>query len=121
MKRISPLVRLTVFSIILFTSSQRSFSQSITTGNGKVEIGIGLGPMFFLGDLGGAAGLGKTFIKDIDYPLTKFNKGLFININPSEWLGFRIAANHGVVEGDDKQAPDKHGEEVFRKLRNLNF
>jgi hypothetical protein len=86
-----------------------------------VEIGVGLGPLFFLGDLGGAKGLGRTFIKDIDYPLTKLSKGLFVGIAPNEWLGFRLAVNTGVLEGDDKQAPNKGGDEVFRLERNLNF
>ncbi|MER3498936.1 MAG: hypothetical protein C4308_10045 [Chitinophagaceae bacterium] len=77
--------------------------------------------MFFLGDLGGAHGLGKTFIKDIDYPLTKFSKGLFVTVSPAEFLGIRLAINHSLVEGDDKQAPNKGGEERFRLMRNLNF
>jgi hypothetical protein len=86
-----------------------------------VEVGIGLGPLFFLGDLGGAAGIGRTFIKDIDYPLTKLSKGLFIGVAPREWIGFRLAVNTGVLEGDDKEAPNKGGDEVTRLQRNLNF
>jgi len=86
-----------------------------------VEVGIGLGPLIFLGDLGGAKGIGKTFIKDIDYPLTKLSKGLFISVAPREWIGFRVAANTGVLEGDDKEAPNKGGDEVTRLQRNLNF
>jgi len=121
MKRIVPLVRLTVLCCSLILSSARSFSQSITSGDGKFEFGLGLGPMFFLGDLGGAHGLGKTFIKDIDYPLTKFSKGLFVTVSPAEFLGIRLAINHSLVEGDDKQAPNKGGEERFRLMRNLNF
>jgi hypothetical protein len=77
--------------------------------------------MFFLGDLGGAAGLGRPFIKDVDYPLTKFDKGIFVGYMPKEWLGFRLAANFGVLDGDDKQAPNKGGDEVTRLERNLNF
>jgi hypothetical protein len=110
-----------VLTCCLFITSVKSFSQSITTGNGKVEIGVGIGPLFFLGDLGGSRGLGRTFIKDIDYPLTKLNKGFYLNIAATDWLGFRIAGNWGTLEGDDKQAPDAGGEEQFRKLRNLNF
>jgi len=121
MKRIVPVGRAIVIALVLISFSYRSFSQSLTTGNGKVEIGLGLGPMFFLGDLGGARGIGKTFIKDIDYPLTKLCKGVFINISPQEWIGFRLAANIGVLEGDDKYAPNKGGDEVYRLERNLSF
>src|SRR5215470_6805488 len=113
MKRIVPIARVIVIILITVSSSIKSFSQSITIRN-KVEIGVGLGPLFFLGDLGGAAGIGRTFIKDIDYPLTKMSKGLFVGVAPNEWLGFRVAINSGVLEGDDKMAPNKGGDEVSR-------
>jgi hypothetical protein len=121
MKRIVHFTRAIVLALILISSYHTSFSQSVTTGNGKVELGIGLGPMFFLGDLGGSYGLGRTFVKDVDMPLTKLCKGLFVTVTPNEWLGFRLAVNSGVLEGDDKQAPNKGGEERFRLRRNLNF
>ncbi len=114
-------VRLSVLICLFGFFSLQSHSQSISTGNGKLEIGLGLGPMFFLGDLGGSEGKGKTFIKDLDVPLTKLNKGLYLNYYPTEWLGFRLAGNLGMVEGDDKQAPAKGGAERFRLQRNLNF
>ena len=120
MKRIVPVARVILIIVITVSYSFKSFSQSILIRN-KVEVGIGLGPMFFLGDLGGAAGIGRTFIKDIDYPLTKLSKGLFVGIAPNEWLGFRLAFNTGVLEGDDKEAPNKGGDEVTRLQRNLNF
>lgn len=108
-----------IFCLSLFLS--KSYSQSITTGNGKIEIGLGLGPMFFLGDLGGHRGEGRTFLKDLNLPLTKFSKGLFANIYPAEWLGFRAAVNHSKVEGYDNIVKDQNGGEYFRKLRNLQF
>jgi Domain of unknown function (DUF6089) len=114
-------VRLPVLVCLFISLSLTSRSQSISSSNGKLEIGLGIGPMFFLGDLGGSAGVGKTFIKDLDVPLTKLNKGLYLNYYPTEWFGFRIAANHGVVEGDDAQAPNKGGAELDRKYRGLNF
>ena len=120
MKRIVPIARLIAIILITVSSSINSFSQSVTI-RGKVEVGLGLGPLVFLGDLGGAKGLGRTFIKDIDYPLIKLSKGLFVGVAPTEWLGFRLAVNTGMLEGDDKLAPNKGGDEVFRLERNLNF
>lgn len=114
-------VRPYVLSCLLMLACLGSRAQSISTANGKIELGIGLGPMFFLGDLGGSAGKGKTFIKDLDLPLTKLNKGIYINYYPVEWAGLRIAGNLGYVEGDDSEAPDKGGAEVDRKYRGLNF
>ncbi|HVE61429.1 MAG TPA: hypothetical protein VNA26_06405 [Chitinophagaceae bacterium] len=111
----------TLVLITLFFFSLNSFSQSITTGNGKFEIGLGIGPMFFLGDLGGHQGVGKTFVKDVNIPLTKLSKGLFVNVMPAEWLGFRLAINQGKLEGYDSLIKDKGGAENFRKIRNLQF
>ena len=90
-------VRLSALVCFLAVFSFSSQAQSFTTGNGKVEIGLGIGPMFFLGDLGGSAGVGKTFIKDLDLPLTKLNKGLYLNYYPAEWFGLRLAGNLGYV------------------------
>lgn len=114
-------IRIVVLSLALTIISPRSYSQSITTGDGKWEIGLGFGPMFFLGDLGGSAGIGKRFVKDLDFPLTKLSKNLYVNYYPAEWLGFRAALNHGSLEGDDAQAPNKGGAEVDRLERNLHF
>jgi len=121
MKRVIPFVRVAVLCLVLAISSTRASSQSITTGDGKFEIGFGFGPMFFLGDLGGSAGIGRPFVKDIDFPLTKISKNLYGCYYPAEWLGFRLAFNHGVLEGDDAKAPNKGGAEVDRLLRNLSF
>ncbi len=101
--------------------SNRTHSQSITTGNGKFEIGLGFGPMFFLGDLGGSAGIGRDFVKDLDFPLTRFSKMVYVNYYAAEWLGFRLAINHGQLAGDDAEAPNKGGAETFRIARNLSF
>jgi hypothetical protein len=116
-----PSVRFIVLILSLNIFSSHSYSQSITTDNGKWEIGLGFGPMFFLGDLGGSAGVGKRFIKDLDFPLTKLSKNLYVNYYPAEWLGFRLALNYGTLEGNDAQAPNKGGAEVDRLERNLSF
>jgi hypothetical protein len=115
-------VRTLVLICILVASTTKSFSQSITTGNGKVEIGLGFGPMFFLGDLGGNKGVGQgTWLKDVSFPLTTLSKGLYANIYPAEWLGFRVAINQGKIEGYDSVIKDHGGPERLRKARNLQF
>ncbi|RYY60832.1 MAG: hypothetical protein EOO05_08515 [Chitinophagaceae bacterium] len=115
-------LRMVPLAVLLLTLlSTRSYSQSITAGSGKYEIGFGFGPMFFLGDLGGSAGIGKGFVKDVDFPLTKISKSLYANYYPSEFLGFRISLNQGVLEGSDAQAPNKGGAEIDRLQRNLSF
>ena len=115
----------TVPIIVLFLSltifSSRPFSQSISTGDGKIELGLGLGPSFFLGDLGGVRGIGKPFVKDVNFPFTKLMKGLFINYYPAEWIGLRVAANLGTLEAHDSVIKLKGGAERYRKERNLGF
>jgi hypothetical protein len=116
-----PTVRLIVLlclsSFIAITSS----AQSISAGDGRFEVGLNIGPSFFLGDLGGNRGTGKTFIKDVDLPVTKLMKGLYVNLYPVEWFGFRIAANHGTLEGYDSLVSTDGKDELERKKRNLGF
>ncbi len=116
-----PVVRLSVLICLLACFSFRTTAQSISSANGKFEIGLGLGPMFFVGDLGGNAGVGKTFVKDLDLPLTKLSKGIYINFYPVEFIGLRVAGNLGHIEGDDMEAPAKGGAEMDRRERNLHF
>lgn len=121
MRTLVPKVRLTVLLCLLAFHSFYSDAQSIQSGNGKFELGLGFGPMFFVGDLGGSAGVGKSFVKDLDLPLVKLSKGFYFNFYPAEFVGFRIAGNLGYLEGDDLEAPAKGGAEMDRRERGLNF
>lgn len=114
-------VRTLVLILALALSSLRSSSQSITTGDGRVELGLGIGPLFFLGDLGGHNGTGKRFIKDLNFPTINWAKGLYVAVYPAEWLGFRFAINQGKLEGYDSLITDKGGAETYRYKRNLQF
>jgi len=115
-----PTVRLPALICLFILHSSISSSQSFSPANGKFEIGLNIGPSFFLGDLGGNNGKGKSFIKDVDLPVTKLMKGLYVNFYPVEWLGFRLAGNYGVLEAYDSLGPtDHHGYE--RTKRNLGF
>jgi hypothetical protein len=125
MRTTVPSVRTIVFVCTFFLSSL-SYSQSVILGNGKTEIGIGVGPSFFLGDLGGNVGADKTSqkpggLKHLNFPVTKLAKGAFVAVYPKPWLGFRLGVNHTVLEGDDALIPDGEGDEQYRKRRNLNF
>lgn len=112
-----------IFIILGFLSSTKSFSQSLIVGNEKtrVEVGINVGPSFFLGDLGGNRGKGTTFIKDLNLSLTKVMKGAFVTFYPNEWLGIRVAGELGKLEGEDKIIDTKGVDELWRKQRNLDF
>jgi hypothetical protein len=96
-----------------------SYSQ-FTAGN-YFEAGVSVGPMIFLGDLGGHAGLGTPFLKDYNMNATKLAYSLYVAAHPSELIGIRLSATFGAVEGDDSYIKNKGGEEVSRLDRNLNF
>jgi hypothetical protein len=122
MRTTVPGVRTLVLIGCLVLLTARASSQSITAGDGKFEVGLGIGPLFFLGDLGGNQGVGQsTWLKDVQFPLVNLSKGIYLNVYPAEWLGFRLAINHGVLEGYDSTIKDKNGDEAFRKARNLGF
>jgi hypothetical protein len=87
----------------------------------RVEMGLNFGPTFFLGDLGGHAGKGTTFIKDLNLQLTKFMKGGFVTIYPTEWIGLRFAGEYTFVEGRDKIINTNGVDELWRKQRNMDF
>ncbi len=112
-------IRAAVLVCIFSLATLSSPAQSI--GYGKVEVGVGLGPLFFLGDLGGNLGKGTTLVKDINFPVTNLSKGAYLNILPAEWLGFRFAINSGMLEGADSLINEKGGAEAYRKVRNLHF
>ncbi|MGH2563596.1 MAG: hypothetical protein ACRDE8_07655 [Ginsengibacter sp.] len=112
-----------IFITLSLFSSEKSYSQSLIFGNEKtkVEVGINVGPLFFLGDLGGHRGKGTTFLKDLNLPLTKVMKGFFLTVYPNEWLGVRAAADIGKLDGQDKIIDTKGVNELWRKQRNLDF
>lgn len=125
MKKRLPAFRLTCFILttLTFFYSSKSYSQSLIFGNenARVEAGINIGPLFFLGDLGGHAGKGTRFLKDLNLPLTKIMKGVFVTVYPNKWLGIRAAADIGKIDGFDNIISTKGVNELWRKQRNLDF
>ncbi|MGN6249131.1 MAG: hypothetical protein ACTHNG_12320 [Ginsengibacter sp.] len=126
MKRRGKPFKLVYFIILIaFFGLQPSkgFSQSliISGQNARFEVGINVGPSFFLGDLGGHHGKGKRFIKDLNLPLTEIMTGGFATLYPNKWLGIRVAAQYGKVSGEDKLITTHGNDELYRKQRNLDF
>ena len=112
-----------IFTCFSFLFSLKSFSQQVSVNRGKVEweAGINIGPSFFLGDLGGNAGKGKRFIKDVNLEFTNIIKGGFISVYPNKWLGFRFTAQTGHLKAQDNIINTKGVDELWRKQRNLDF
>jgi len=107
---------LLIFSAIIpFNPDETQAQQS------KFEYGFTYGPSNFLGDLGGNAGKGRTFIKDLTPSLTHFMTGFNIGYRPFEFINLRISGNFGKVEGADSLIKGVGGYEEARKARNQHF
>lgn len=117
------LKRLCCFLSLIFLFSVKSFSQNVIFQTGKIiwEAGFNLGPSFFLGDLGGNAGKGTRFIKDVNLQFTNIMKGAFIAAYPSDVFGIRVAIQTGSLQADDAAVTTKGVDELWRKQRNLDF
>jgi hypothetical protein len=116
-----PIVQRTRTSVLILFLFLSTLAKAQSVAYGKFELGAGIGPLFFLGDLGGNVGKGTTLVKDVNLSVTNVSKGIYLNVYPVEWLGFRVAFNSGQLEGADSLINDKGGWEDLRKVRNLHF
>ena len=96
-------------------------SSPVKAQQSKIEIGFNYGFSNFLGDLGGNAGKGKTFLKDNMISLTKFMTGAHVTYRASEFISFSFSANIGRLEGADSLINGLGGYEEARKARNQHF
>jgi hypothetical protein len=108
---------LTLLGYTYSQSSVAQYSEQVSFW----EAGITVGPSNFLGDLGGNMGKGTPFLKDNNIQTTKLTFGAFATYHPNEYVGVRLAANIGSLEGDDAVIKGKGGLEEARKIRNSNF
>jgi hypothetical protein len=106
-----------------FLLQSKLHAQSLMFGQGQVkwEIGVTAGPSLFMGDMGGNEGRGAGFIKDVNLELTKIIKGVYIAAYPADWVGFRLAAQIGELEGRDDIIGTDGEHEFYRRQRNLDF
>jgi hypothetical protein len=110
----------TIIFIVYFPFTALS-QVGIASSDAKFEIGLNIGPMNFLGDLGGNRGIGTLGLKDNNIPLTNIMGGLSVAYYPKEWWGARLAFNIGQMQGDDRIIKDNGGLELARKYRNNTF
>lgn len=85
------------------------------------EAGIAAGAMNGLTDIGGSNGLGKKFIKDINWNQTQPGAGLFVSAAWHYQFALRFNAGIGRVAGTDAVLANSHDEAHNRYLRNLQF
>ncbi len=86
-----------------------------------IELGGSVGIINSLTDLGGKKGLGKKFIKDLNWKMTKPSFGIFVVGMYRDVIGVRLEGTFGTVRSYDsilkKVAPSTLG----RYERNLSF
>lgn len=87
------------------------------------ELGASVGAMNCLTDIGGKAGIGKKFIKDLNYGKTYTCAGGYFGVLYKNALGARIEACFGKLSGDDAILANVPVDDMARRRfnRNLNF
>lgn len=86
------------------------------------EISASAGAINCFTDLGGRAGEGKGFIKDLNIPYTKFSGGITTGFIYRYAVGARLEYNAGAVEASDNILKnDKSTGGINRYKRNLHF
>ena len=85
------------------------------------ELGISLGTMNCLTDLGGKSGTGKKLLKDLNWQNTHFCAGINFTIMYKGLVAVRAEANYGQVAAADSLLKNDPSAASYRYLRNLSF
>ena len=86
-----------------------------------MEIGATFGIMNAFTDLGGKKGIGKSFIKDLNWKNSKTSYGLYAAALYKNVLGLRLEATFGQVAAYDSILKDVKATTFGRYERNLSF
>jgi hypothetical protein len=88
------------------------------------EVGASVGVMNCFTDLGGKAGIGKKFTKDLNMGYNQIAFGGFFGVNYRQAIGLRFEATFGKVSANDqvlKSFANTNDPASARYHRNLNF
>ena len=125
MKRIAFIT--TVLLIILFSSVQKLSAQYYFYDNKYYdnpivyELGGSVGIINCLTDLGGRKGIGKKFIKDVNFGNTQFSGGLYASLTYKNMFSVRIEGTYGQVKAHDSILKNIKTTVFGRYERNLSF
>lgn len=86
-----------------------------------LELGASFGIMNSLTDLGGKKGIGKNFIKDLNWENTKLSYGLCVSAMYQNKIGIRLEGTIGSVAGYDSILKPVAATTSGRYERNLSF
>lgn len=99
-----PLLLVLAFSLIWGMQSKAQYyfwNDEVYDADVIYEFGPSINAMNCLTDLGGKAGVGKKFIKDLNFGKTHFSAGLFGNVIYQNKIAFRLEGTYGQVSGYD--------------------
>lgn len=87
------------------------------------EVGVSVGAMNCLTDLGGAKGIGAKFTKDLNIGRTEFTGGAYLALMFKNTVGLRLEANYGRVSAYDSVLKNVPVKDIARARynRNLSF
>jgi hypothetical protein len=85
------------------------------------EIGGSVGVMNCLTDLGGNKGIGKKFVKDLNFGKTRLAGSVYLSAMYEYMFALRLEATFGQVTADDKVLEKVAPTTFGRYERNLNF
>lgn len=85
------------------------------------ELGIAVGAMNCLTDLGGKTGTGKKFLKDLNWQNTRFCAGINFTLTYKGLIAIRTEANYGQVTAADSILRNDGSIAGSRYQRNLSF
>jgi hypothetical protein len=73
----------------------------LNTANAQHELGVGLGSSHLLGDFGGGPGRGTIFLKDLDFPSTKYSGSVFYRYNFRKFFAVRGQFSYMTFSSND--------------------
>ncbi len=116
---------LLISAIILLSNVAKSqfyfYNDQYFGSDTELEFGVSTGIMNSLTDLGGKKGLGKGFIKDLNWKNTQAQGGVFLSALYQGKIGGRIEATFGSVKAYDSILKNDNSEAKNRYNRNLSF
>lgn len=85
------------------------------------ELGGSVGSMNCLTDIGGKQGLGKPFLKDLNFGKMKLSGGIFLSASYNEAITLRLEGTWGGIRAYDSILADVKSSTNGRYERNLSF
>lgn len=113
---------LTFLSFGSYCHSQYYFyNDKYYDNNIVLEAGISAGIINSLTDLGGRKGIGKDFIKDLNWKVTKPSFGIYVTATYKDAVGLRLEGTFGKIESYDSILKKTYPDLTQRYGRNLSF